>query len=183
MPFLLSAGVLKTGLNFESWGIHGRNRGENKAGSGWQQAHTKLAKETTTTSESRKTVRGVCLSCHDLSSTSTKQVLNYDRVMQLCNWYSKSYIYDVSKVEIGVHWVLYFFRRYGMGGSIWEFRCPFSNFRLFCMEFIQIKCIWKRSISEVHPSRERSTYHFMIISNCFKCDRTTYFKRFGKGNI
>jgi len=37
-----------------------------------------VAKETSTILELRKTIREVCLSCHDLISTITKQGLNFN---------------------------------------------------------------------------------------------------------
>ena len=34
---------------------------------------------------------------------------------------------------------------------------PFLLSILFSTQFVNIECIWKRSISEAYPSRERST--------------------------
>ena len=64
----------------DSWGNHGKKR----IGSSCQQVQRIVAKETTTTLELKKTMREVCLSCHDLISTSTKEGMNSNRVMQLC---------------------------------------------------------------------------------------------------
>ena len=45
---------------------------------------------------------------------------------------------------------------------------PFLVPTLFYIQVIKIECKWQRRISEDHPSQERLTYHFKMISKLFK---------------